>query len=276
LKSIWSGTLGIGGLSFPVKLGSAVSEDKLPLHRVRRSDGSRIRQQNIAEADGQPVDWSDIVTGYETGSGQTVLLEKDDFARAYGEKNRHIAIQAFLDASKLPRTAHDTSYVVEPGKDGERAYALLALVMEETGKSAVVSVAVRQREAFALLYAVDGYLYLERLHWAADVKKPDFAAPAPKLDNKEIKLAHDLVEAFTGTFAWEVFEDTTMQKLTEVIQGKIETGQVLGTPQAPHSVTAPQDLAATLAASVEQAKAAKAPVRKPRTPRIAKPKEAVA
>jgi len=51
---------------------------------------------------------------------------------------------------------------------------------------------------------------------------------------------------------------------------------VLGTPQAPRSVTAPQDLAATLAASVEQAKAAKAPVRKPRAPRAAKPQEAVA
>jgi len=276
MRSIWTGTLGIGGLAFPVKLGTAVSEDKLPLHRVRRSDGSRVRQQNVAGADGQPVDWNDIVAGYETGSGQTVLLEKDDFARAYGEQSRHIAIQSFLDASSLPRSAHDTTYVVEPGNGGERAYALLALVMEESWKAALVSVAIRQREALALLYAVNGYLYLERLHWAAQVKAPDFAAPAPKLDNKEIALARTLVDTFTGTVGWDAYKDTTMQRLTEVIQGKIETGQVLGTPQAPSAVTAPQDLAAVLAASVEAAKKAQAPARKPRAPRATKPKEAVA
>jgi DNA end-binding protein Ku len=281
MRSIWTGTVGWGMVTIPVKLGTAVSEDKLPLHRVRRSDGSRVRQLNIAEADGQRVAWEDIRMGYETGTGQVVVVEKEDFERAYGEKNRTAAILAFVPADAAPRTAHETSYYVQPGPGGERAYALLALAMEEAGKAAVVSIAVRQREALGLLYSGgNGYLVLERLHWAAEVKQPDFAAPAPQLQAAEISMAANLVSQMSGTFNWPAFTDKTEEKLTAVVQAKLETGQVLGVPAAPApgAATLPADIMTALAASVAQITAERQPkpVRKPRTRKTAPVKETVA
>jgi DNA end-binding protein Ku len=272
MRHMWTGTLGWNMVVIPVSLGTAVSEEKLPLHRVRRTDGSRIRQQNVAEADGQPVAWEDITTGYDTGSGQVVVLEKEDFDLAYGEKNRAAKILAFIPSGSAPRTAHETSYYVEPGKSGEKAYALLAEAMTRTGREAVVSIAVRQREALGLLYPQDGYLVLERLQWAADVKKPDFTVTA-EVAEKEVDLAENLVTQMSEpSFNWAAHTDTSMEKLSAVIQGKLETGQVLGTPSAPApgTVTPPQDIMAALAASVEQARAERAPARKPRAPRTRK------
>jgi len=274
MRSIWAGTVGWGMVSVPVKLGTAVSEDRLPLHRVRRSDGSRIRQQNIAEADGAPVPRADIRTGYQAGNGQVVVLEKEDFERAYGEKNRTARILAFVPADSAPRTAHETSYYVQPDAGGEKAYALLARAMEEAGKAAVVSVAVRQREALGMLYPDgNGYLVLERLHWAAEVRTPDFPAPAPHLEPAETAMAASLVSELSGPFDWSAFTDQTQEKLNTVIQAKLETGQVLGTPSAPApgAATRPEDIMAVLAASVAQAKAERAPepVRKPRARKTA-------
>jgi DNA end-binding protein Ku len=41
---------------------------------VRRSDGSRIRYQRVAEADGEEVQCSDIAKGYETADGSIVVI----------------------------------------------------------------------------------------------------------------------------------------------------------------------------------------------------------
>jgi DNA end-binding protein Ku len=277
MRSIWTGTIGIAELAFPVRLGTAVSkEDDLGLHRVRKQDGSRVRQQNVAEADGKPVDWDDIAMGYDTGSGQTVVLGREDFERAYGPKSREAKIEAFIDASGLPRTAHEASYYVQPGPGGERPYAMLAQALLRAGKAAVVSFAVRQREATGLLYATtDGYLVLERLQWAASVKRPDFAAPSTDISAAEASMMDTFVSTFAGELDWEKYTDKSRENLAAVIQAKLETGQALGTPAAPSAVTPPQDIMAALAASVEQAqaarKAAKAPVKAPaRKPRARK------
>lgn len=273
MRSVWTGTLGFGMLVMPVKLGTVVSKEENLLHRVRRCDGSRIRQPYVAEADGKPVEFSDTVMGYETGDGRVVLVEESDFDLAYGEKNRNAKILAFTPAGALPRTAHETSYYVQPGAGGERAYELLAAAMRRSGKAGVVSVAIRQREAMALLYATDdGYLVLERLQWAANVKKPDFAAPATGITENDIELAENLVGLMSGTFNWPALADTSAQALADVIQAKAETGQVVGTPAAKPagSVTAPADLEDTLRASVAAAKAALAPVPAARRPRTRK------
>jgi DNA end-binding protein Ku len=275
VRSIWTGTLAMGPLVLPVKLGTVAGEDKLPLHQVRKSDGSRIEMKRFAVADGREVPYSDVVRGYETVSGQVVLVTDADFELAYGAKNREARITGFTPRDSVPRTAADTSYYVEPGKGGEKAYRLLATALERQGKAAVVSVAIRQREAQALLYPVNGYLVLERLQWAENLRLPDFAAPSEKVTEAEIELAENYISLLSGEWNWTAQKDTSAQALADVIQAKAETGQVVGTPaeRKPGSTTAPADLEAVLRASVEAAKAAKAPapapVRKPRTKKAA-------
>jgi DNA end-binding protein Ku len=161
---------------------------------------------------------------------------------------------------------------VQPGPGGEKAYALLARTMADTGTAAVVSVAIRQRESLALLYAGrDGYLILERLNWAADVRKPDFAAPDAALSEAELGLAENLVTQMSKPFDWASFRDESTEKLEKIVQAKLETGQVTGAPAARTggSPTPAQDLMAVLQASVAESKKNTAPARKPRTVRKA-------
>ncbi len=267
MKSVWTGTLGFGMVVIPVKLGTAASDNRLPLHEVRRSDGSRINYRRFAAADGEEVPYSEIRKGYEAGDGTVVLLEDADFELAYGQKNRAAKITGFIPAGTLPRLAHDQSYYVQPEPNGEQAYELLAAALRRSGKAAVVSFAMRQREANAMLYATDdGYLVLERLRWAADVKRPDFAAPSGKVTEEQVEQAQNLIGLSTGEFSWDAAADESAQRLAEVVQAKISTGQAVGTPAAP-GTGAPANLEDMLRASVEAARAAQAPVRKTRARR---------
>lgn len=276
-RSMWSGAVElVAGLSVPVKLSTAVTDSGPVLHQVRKSDGSRIRYQRFAQADGAEVPYADIEKGYELPDGRTVVLSDDDFRQAYGEKSRLAKIVQFTDRNYVPRTAAAASYYVEPDKGGEKAYALLAETMLRTGMVAIVSIALRQREAIAMLYTRgDGYLILERLNWAADVKEPDFAAPRPDLTAAEIDLAENLVTQMTSGFNWAAFEDKSEENLRRVIDAKTATGQAVGSAAAPAGP--PADMTELLAAAVAAEKAKRAPVsatrqktaapRKPRTPR---------
>lgn len=268
MRSIWTGTLSFGMVVIPVKLASAVSENKTELHQHRRSDGSRIAYKKVAVADGQPVEYSDIVSGYETANGQVVLLERADFEAAFGAKSREAKVIAVTDVSALPRLAHEESYVIQPGNGGDRAYELLAKALTATGKAAVVSFAMRQREAIGLVYAsADGYLTLERLQWAANVRTPDFAAPSSGVTDAEVEQAVALIGVLPQGFDWSAARDESEERLQAVIQAKIENGDVTGAPREATSVTCPADFSDLLRQSVQAAKPK--PARKPRARKVA-------
>src|SRR5580693_564308 len=121
VRSMWNGTISFGMMVIPVKLGTAVSDEDLPLHQVRESDGSRIGYRRYAKADGADVEYADVAKGYQAPDGRTVILTDADFTAAYGTKNREAKITSFTSASALPRTAHRQSYLVQPDKGGEAA-----------------------------------------------------------------------------------------------------------------------------------------------------------
>jgi DNA end-binding protein Ku len=272
-RSIWTGTLSAGMLVLPVKLSTVVSDESVELHQVRKSDGSRINYRRFAAADGEEVAYADIAKGYEAPDGRTVVLTDGDFEQAFGGKSRNARILQFTELGSVPRTAAGTSYYIQPGTGGEQAYALIAKALNDLEKAAVVSIAIRQRESLAVLYPDgSGYLVLERLNWAADVKRPDFAAPAVPSDTALALAAAELVNTMTKPFDWSSYTDTSAERLAEVVQAKLETGQSVGTP-APRpegSPTPAQDLTAVLQASIAQFRTGpKTTARKPRTARKA-------
>jgi DNA end-binding protein Ku len=231
MRSIWTGAITLSLLNMPVKLGSSTKDNQLGLHMVRKSDGSRIRFTRVAEADGQEVQWNDIAKGYDAPDGSLVILDDEDFKAAYGPKNRVASILMFTNAASVPRTAIKTSYHVQPDKGGEKTYALLAGALQASGKVAILTFAMRQRVALAVLAPQDGYLILESLEWHADVLTPDFAAPPMTASEDEQALAARLIEQMTGDFDYAAQKDVSTEAVAAVIQAKIEKGHVIAAPK---------------------------------------------
>lgn len=234
-------------------LGSGVKQSQLGLHMVRKTDGAPIGYQYVSKTDGKPVPWDQVARGYDTPDGNLVVLDDDDFKRAYGTNSKVAEITQFARADEIPPMTIDKSYWVKPDTGGEKTYALLAHVLEDTGKVAVVTFAMRERENTAVLRAEDGYLSLETLHWDTELLRPDFAAPPMTASLEEQRLARTLVEDMTRAFDHGAQVDRSGEALHAVIQGKIETNQVVASPVATvkSEVTPPQDLMAALKASVD-------------------------
>jgi DNA end-binding protein Ku len=259
MRSSWTGTVSIALLTLPVALGPATGDNELKLNQVRRSDGSQIKYKRVAEADGKEVEYRDIAKGYKAPDGRTVILENEDFERAFGEKTREAGILMFTSTSTIPRLATSKNYLVKPGKGGDKTYALLHKALVKTGKVAIVSFAVGQRQHLASIYpGSDGYLILEQLMWHEDVRKPDFDAPTVDVSDAELDMACKLVESLSKDFDHAEHKDESTAKLQEIIQDKLEHGNT----QGKQTVTAPEksgeqaatDLMAVLQASVADIK----------------------
>ena len=253
MQSIWTGAITLSKLQMPVKLGSSSQDSSLGLHLVRKEDGSRIRFTRVAEADGKEVPWDDTAKGYSAPDGSLVILDKTDFEEAFGPKNRVAELLMFTDAGSIPRAATDKSYLCQPDRGGEGAYALLADTLQRSGKVGIVTFAMRQRVTMAVLRAEEGYLYLEKLKWHSDMLQPDFKAPESTASEEEQALAMKLVESMSGKFDYEGSVDTSAEALSGIIQDKIEKGDVIAPPTAPDNggTTAMMSLMDGLTASLK-------------------------
>jgi DNA end-binding protein Ku len=265
MRVSWNGSISIAVLSIPVKLGSAVSENgsALDLHQFA-PDGGRIKLKRVSEKTGKEVPWADIQTGYQAPDGTVVTLSDEDFEAAFGKVSREAQILMFADAGDIPDAAKMAPFIVQPAKGGERAYALLAAVLRKANRVAVLRVGMRQRKRLAVISATpDGYLMCEQLHWASDLRKPDFEAPAYEFSAAEMRMAERLVDGLTEKFDHASYEDDSAAKLNELIEQRLA-----GTARPKAEGNAPADLMAVLTASVEAAKTAKtARTRKTATPK---------
>jgi DNA end-binding protein Ku len=250
-KSLWTGVVQFGPLNMPVKLGSAVKDNKLGLHRVDPEDGTRLKMINVREDDGREVPWDKIAKGFDAPDGSTVVLTKEDFKTAYGEKNRIASVLMFTDAANIPPMSAKTSYWIQPDIGGEKPYRLIAEELQRAGKVAVVRFAMREREAIAVIRPQEGYLSLESLEFDMDMLRPDFAVPPDTASDAERELTRQFIGLATEKYDHSAQADTSSEALQAVITAKIGRGQVIQAPSRPEGAgRAPQDLAATLQAAV--------------------------
>ena len=256
MRSIWKGAISFGLVTIPVKLYSATEQKDVSFHQVRRSDGSRIRYKRVAAVDGEEVSYGDIAKGYELSSGETVVLTDEDFKDLPLTTNRAIDVLQFVPLEELDPIFFEKSYYLEPDKAGVKPYVLLRDALEQSGKVAVVKVALRNRESLAALRVRDGVFVLETMLWPDEVRTPEFGFLDEDVEVRpqELAMAGSLIETLSGEFDPSQYKDEYREALQAVIEAKVEGREVVAPTEAQPSSGTVVDLMAALRASVEAAK----------------------
>src|SRR5688572_17275920 len=224
-RAIWSGSISFGLLNVPVKLYSAVSKKSVSFRELRESDGSRVRHKRVAEADGEEVDYNDIVKGYEIAPEQYVVITRDELEELDPKKTRAIEVLDFVDLDDIDPIYFDHPYYLGPDKGAERAYALLVKAMEDSHKVAVCRFVLRNRESLAALRPMDGMMTMATMRFADEVVSPDEISEvlgeeveAPK--KKELDMAKALIDSLTSEFDAGQYKDEYRDELLALIERK--------------------------------------------------------
>ena len=257
-RAIWSGSISFGLVSIPVKLFSAVSEQSVRFNQLDGRNNARVRQRRVNEATGEEVPHSEIVKGYELGSGRWITITDDDLAQLMPEQNRLIELEEFVDLDEIDPVYYSGSYWLGPA-DAAKPYALLATALHDSNKVGLGRFVVRSNQHLAVVRSVEGCLMLSMMVWADEVNPPE-AIPGMEqatdvdLSDKELAMASSLIESLTETFEPEKYHDTYRQAVLDLIDRKAEGEETPSVTPAEDSDGTVVDLMAALEASVAAAK----------------------
>jgi DNA end-binding protein Ku len=272
-RSLSKGTLSFGLVTVPIQIYSASeSSAAISFNLLHAKCHSRLKQQYICPTDQEIVPRSDMVKGYEFAKDQYVVFSEEELKAMAEEASRTIEITEFVPGTKVDPIYFEGAYYLGPDKGGERAFALLAAAMRETGRSALAKWAARGKMYIVMVRPVDKGLVMQVLHYADEVR-PMSEVPIgdTAVKDAELKLAIQLVEQIAAEeFRPESYEDGVRKRYLEAIQRKVE-GQEVAAPPSEEQPAQIIDLMEALKASLARSdrKAAPVPVDKKSSRRAA-------
>lgn len=220
MRAIWTGAIGFGLVNIPVKIYSATQSSTLDLDMLDKKDLANIKFQRVNANTGKEVAWENIVRGFKI-EDKYVVLSDTDFEKASPEKNKMIEIAEFVDEDAINSMYYDTPYYLQPEKSGTKAYALLRDALIESGKVAIGTFVLRNRESLVLIKALDDMLVLNKIRFQQEIRDPEeIKAPATKSKPAEIKMAIQLINQLTAKFDIARYKDTYTDKLMQLIKAK--------------------------------------------------------
>jgi DNA end-binding protein Ku len=234
VKTIWKGAISFGLVTIPVRVYGATEAKSLRFNQLHEPDGGRIRYKRVCSVDGEEVDYSEIVKGYEYEKDHYVTLTDEELDSLPVTTAKAIEIERFVEADEIDPIYFQKAYYLVPEGTGVKAYHLLREAMADDGKVALAKVAFRDKEHLATLRLRDNVFVLETMFWPDEIRVPKFDVldESVELRPQEIRMARSLIDSLTDAFQPEEFTDEYRAALEELVQKKIQGEEITYTEEA--------------------------------------------
>jgi len=249
-RSIWNGTITFGLVNVPVKLYTATESKTVRFREVHGKDAAQIEHRRICPKEDREVDYDEVVKGYETSSGNYVVLDKDEIKAAAGELGKVVHLSDFVEVDQIDPIFFDRTYYVG-SRDDEDAWRLLHEALRRSGRAGIGRFTFHDREYLVAVRALEDVLALHTLRFhdelvAADELEIESGRAKPR--EREVEMAGRLVESLEQQFDPEEYEDSYREAMVDLIKRKAagEEIDLVAEEEPDHG----DDLAAALAASL--------------------------
>lgn len=221
MKSIWTGDIGFGLVTIPIKLYSATEDSELDFDMLDRRDHSNIRYKRVNEETGKEVDWDDIVKGYKL-DGKYIILKDEDFEKASPGNDKRLEISEFVEEKEIDSMYFEKPYYIEPTRSGAKPYALFRESLSKSKKAGLCTYVFRNKEHPGLIKVIDEVLVLIQLRFPEEIRSTnDLNIPkATKIPANQLKMADTLIDQMTEKFDISKYKDTYSKKLLKYIKAK--------------------------------------------------------
>jgi DNA end-binding protein Ku len=254
-RSIASLTISFGLVAIPVKLHSATaSPERVSFNLLRQSDGSRVKQQYTAVADGKLMERSEMVKGYEFAKDQYVMFSAEELKALEDTTTHAIDIGQFVPLETVDPVYFDGTYYLAPDKGGAKPYTLLATALAKSGQCAVGRWISRGKEHMMVIRPVEDGMAMHQLHFKTEVRNlKDIGIEAAPVSDAELKLAEQLIAHLAAKrFDANEYVDEFRGRVEAAIQKKVQ-GKEISLAEAPVAPSRGNviDLMAALRASLD-------------------------
>src|SRR6201994_3657619 len=216
-RSIWTGAISFGLVTVPVKLYSAVSRKTVRFHQLNGKTGVRIQQKRVDPTTGDEVPYEDIVKGYELTPDRYVLIEPGELEALDPKKTKSIEIEDFVALDDIDPLYYDHPYYLAPGAGGAKPYRLLLEAMRETGRVAIATVVIRQKQQLVAVRPIGDHA----LGMATMVFPDEIGAVEEiEINERELAIAEQLVESLAADFDPDKYRDSYREEVLALVERK--------------------------------------------------------
>ncbi|MGH8496432.1 MAG: Ku protein [Gammaproteobacteria bacterium] len=226
-RALWSGVITFGLVSVPVDMFPA-NRPRLVSLRMVDEQGTPLSRRYFCPEDGEPVDWEEIVRGYETEKDQYVVVTDEELEGLEPEKSREIDLRQFVDLADVDPMYFERAYFLAPASESNKAYRLLAEAMERAGRAGIATFVMRGREYLVALISERKILRAETLRFhdelrtASDVGLPGLGKAEPKRV-REMEQAMQKLAA--REFDRDELSDDYAERLQKLVAKKLKAGE---------------------------------------------------
>jgi DNA end-binding protein Ku len=260
-RSIASLSLTFGLVSIPVKLYSATETSGAVSFHMLTPDGARVKQQYISTRDGQVVERSQMVKGYEFEKDRFVIFSSDELKALQESPSHTVDIVAFIPEKAVDPIYFDKAYFLAPDKRGAKPYNLLMAAMRKAGRCALATWAWKGKQYVVQVRPGEDGLVLQQLLYADEVRSmKELDIEKTPVSDAELQLALQLIQQIAeDAYDPGRFEDKEKQRVLAAIDEKIAGHHIVAPEEAQVEGGAQViDLMEALRASLGKAPAAKA------------------
>jgi len=228
-RPIASLTISFGLVAIPVKLYSAiVASERLAFHLLRKSDGSRVKEQYVAVNDGKLVARADMVKGYEFAKGKHVMFTADELKVLEDATSPMLEIAQFVPLESVDPVYFVATYYLLPDKGGAKPYALLSTALSEERRCAVGKWTSRGKEHVIIIRPLGKGLALHQLHFQAEIRGlKELGYDPAAVTQPEVKLARQLIDHMSAQrFDPNEFTDEHKVRVQREIKRKIQGKEI--------------------------------------------------
>jgi DNA end-binding protein Ku len=260
-RASWSGLLKLSLVAVPVKAyPAAASSQDVRSHWLHAGCGQRIRYEKHCPVHGK-VDTGAIVSGYQRGPEQYVVLDEAELDKLRPAKERALALEHIIDAYHVDPLLFSgrSLYLLPDGLAAQQPYLVLCQALRERGKWAVGRVVLSGHRHLVLVRPAGEVLGLHVLHFPSQLKSS--AGLEPQLSQaaigpEESRLASLLLDTCSSSVPWSSYRDDRADQIRRLIDAKLR-GQPLQEPATQEAPILPlvQALKQSVAAAQTQAAA---------------------
>lgn len=236
-RATWKGFLTLGDLGCAVSLHAAVSTSgRVAFRTVDAQSGHAVRRRYVDEDTGDVVERDDQVKGYETGSGDPVLLDAEEVAATQPDSDKTLAIEGFLPCAQVDPVYFDRPYFLAPTDAASAtAFALIRDALDAKKMTALAQAVLFRRTRKLLLRAYEDGMIATTLHFDYEVRAEadTFGAIKDfKVEGEMLDLATHIIATKRGEVDVHAFEDRYEAAVVDLVRRKLE-GKPIRKPRAP-------------------------------------------